>query len=159
MKTNLTISEITHDDLVNLFSTSLYGSNYLDADYDQHSDLEDCECYEDKLAKSVLNGRTIRFVDRYAEGSIYGNLPSQVDDEEDEVTYWVSFEDIKRGLENAANGTFYTRPDVSEDFARGNSEFARRSFNAFADEDCCNFDYCTADCLMQIILFNEIIYG
>jgi hypothetical protein len=63
-----------------------------------------------------------------------------------------------QGLERAANGTFNLRPDVGADFADRNAEFARRSFNAFAfDEQ--EWDLETADCLMQIILFNEIVYG
>lgn len=33
MKTKTTITELTHDDLVDLFSTALCGSYYLSADY------------------------------------------------------------------------------------------------------------------------------
>jgi hypothetical protein len=47
---------------------------------------------------------------------------------------------------------------VNDTFADGNKEFARRSFNAFAFDDT-EWDLTTADCLMQIILFNEIVYG
>ena len=36
---------------------------------------------------------------------------------------------------------------------------ARVSFDSFMDEDACDFDLVGADILMQIILFDEIIYG
>jgi hypothetical protein len=61
-------------------------------------------------------------------------------------------------LKRAANGTFNLCPDVNDTFADGNKEFARRSFNAF-DFDEREWDLTTADCLMQIILFDEIVYG
>ena len=164
MKTKTTISEITHEDLVNLFSTALYSSNYLGANYDKHPDLEDCECFEDKLAKSLLNGRSIRFIDYCANGEVHGNLPHEIVEDDsfmslgDNVTYFITLDEVKRGLENCANGTFNTRTDVSEDFAMRNAIFAKKSFNAFLMEDL-DFDYYTADCLMQVILFDEIVYG
>ena len=136
MKTNTTILEIEHDDLVNLFSTGLYGSNYLDADYDSNPDLADCECYEDKLAKSVLAGRAIKFIDRCAEGEVYGNLPHTI--LEDEVTYQVTLEDIKKGLEKAADMGFW-------------------AYKAFAD-DTDQWDYIAGDALLQLIIFDDIIY-
>lgn len=137
MKTHTTILEIGHDDLVNLFSTGLYGSNYLDADYDNYAGLKDCECYEDKLAKSVLDGRSIKFIDRCAEGCVYGNLPHTILDE-DEVTYMVTLEDIKKGLEKAADMGFW-------------------AYKAFAD-DTSNWDYLAGDALLQLIIFDDIIY-
>ena len=137
MKTHTTILEIEHDDLVNLFSTGLYGSNYLDADYDSNPDLADCECYEDKLAKSVLAGRAIKFIDRCAEGEVYGNLPHTI--LEDEVTYKVTLEDIKKGLAKAADTCSW-------------------AFRAFAD-DTDQWDYIAGDVLLQMIIFDDIIYG
>ena len=35
LKNNVEIIDITHEDLVNLFSTALYGSSYLSAEYDK----------------------------------------------------------------------------------------------------------------------------
>ena len=52
-KKQVTITEITQEDLVNLFSTALYGSTYLDADYPKRDIYEEDDCYEDKLAKVV----------------------------------------------------------------------------------------------------------
>lgn len=154
MKTQTIISEITHDDLVNLFSTALYGSNYLSSSYDESVDENDDDCYEDVLAKILLSGGKIQITDYYAEGCDYGNLPRKMDEDEN-YTYTVTLEDIKTGLAKAADGTFNSQ---SKDFVEDERRFAKRAFDFFVTE-ACDFDLTYADCLMQIILFNEIIYG
>lgn len=157
MKTQLTITELTKEDLVNLFSTAFYGSSYLSADYEEAIEYDEEDCHEEILAEILLNGGAIKVTDSYADGCHYGNLRYQYNEDYD-ATYYVRFIDIMQGLERAANGTFNLRSDVGADFADRNAEFARRSFNAFAfDEQ--EWDLETADCLMQIILFNEIVYG
>lgn len=138
METKTTILSITQEELVNLFATGLYGSSYLDADYKYNDDLANCECFEDKLAVSVLAGRSITFRDMYADGEVYGNLPHTI--HEDEVTYEVTLEDIKKGLEKAA-------------------ETCSWAFRAFADEDSPNWDYYAGDALLQTIVFGGLIYG
>ena len=146
IKTTTKIFSITKEELVNLFSTALYGSNYLDADYAQNADLAECNCFEEKLAISVLNGRKIKIVDRYAEGEVYGNLPHTIF--EDEVTYEVGLDDIIKGLEKSANEV---------------GSFANRAFWAFvrseSTEGCGEWDYLMADTLMQMIVFDNLIYG
>ena len=166
MKTNTTITEITHDDLVNLFSTALYGSTYLSSDYaieDRKSvNPTENDCYEDIIAKILLSGKSVEVTDDYAEGCSYGSLPYRLQDEEDDessVVYRVTLEDIKRGLERAANGTFTITTKLGEDYIVGEKNSARTSFNSFIDEDAVDFDLIRADILMQIILFDEIIYG
>ena len=139
MKTKTIVLEIDHDDLVNLFSTGLDGSNYLDADYESNDVLADCECFEDKLAQSVLAGRSITFRDMYAEGYAHGELPRVIDDNDEDVIYTVTLEDIKRGLEKAA-------------------DICPWAFRAFADYTS-DWDYYAGDALLQIIIFGELIYG
>lgn len=156
MKTQTIISELTHDDLVNLFSTATYGSNYLGAGYSFSPDLEECETLEDAIAESLLKGRTVRVTDFQAEGSVFGSLAHEIDSDDESVTYTVTLDDIKNGLAKAADGTFKSS---SIEFAHSERDFAKRAFNAFADEESCDFDLTYGDCLMQIILFNEIIYG
>lgn len=157
MKTQTTIAELTQEDLVNLFSTAFYGSAYLSADYEESIEYDEDDCYEDIMAKILLNGGKIMVTDSYADGCHYGNLPWKYNEDYD-VTYEVRLEDIKRGLESASNGTFNLREDVGSDFAKRNLNFAMWSFNAFAVNER-EWDATTADCLMQIILFDEIIYG
>lgn len=163
MKTKTTITEITHDDLVNLFSTALYGSSYLSADYtiqDRMSvDVSDGDCYEDIIAKILLSGKSIEVTDDYAQGCSYGSLPYRFNDKDDDdssVIYSVSLKSIKRGLERAADGTFNAGDD---EWTEQTKKSARVAFDSFMDEDRCDFDLVRADILMQIILFDEIIYG
>ena len=156
MKTQTTIREITHEDLVNLFSTAFYGSTYLEADYTNPNLKEEGDCFEDIIAKNLLNGDSIVVTDWYAEGEAYGNLFHIVDDEDECVHYTLNLEDIKKGLERAASGTFNAGND---EWSEGAKRCARACFGSFIDEEAVDFDLCSADTLMQIILFDEIIYG
>lgn len=163
MKTKTTITELSHDDLVNLFSTALYGSSYLSADYtieDRKSvDVSDDDCYEDIIAKILLSGKSIEVTDNYAEGCSYGSLPYRFQDKDDDdssVIYRVTLDNIIRGLEKASDGTFNAGNDEWTERTRRS---ARVSFDSFMDKDRCDFDLVRADILMQIILFDEIIYG
>lgn len=163
MKTQVTITEITQEDLVDFLSTAFYGSNYLSADYDEDAKIErdDDDCYEDIMAKILLSGGAIQVTDGYAEGAVYGDLSCRVEDDEDlNVTYNVTLQDIKDGLEAAANGTFNAgeNDEYTPDWRDRNIEFAKRSFNALTWNER-EWDALTADCLMQIILFDQIVYG
>ena len=163
MKTKITITKLSHNDLVDLFSTALYGSTYLSADYtieDRKSvDVSDDDCYEDIIAKILLSGKSIEVTDNYAEGCSYGSLPYRFQDKDDDdssVIYRVTLDDIIRGLEKASDGTFNAGND---EWTERTKKSARVSFDSFMDEDRCDFDLVRADILMQIILFDEIIYG
>lgn len=155
MKTRTVIEGITHDDLVNLFSTACYGSSYLDSSYDEAVECDEGDCHEDVIAKILLNGGSVIVTDYYAEGCQYGTLPRKVDDVFDGVSYTVTLKDIEAGLSKAADGTFNSQ---SEAFVEDERRFARKAFVSFQSE-ACDFDLTYAECLMQIILFNEIIYG
>ena len=157
MKTETKITELNVEDLVDLFSTAFYGSSYLSADYDECEGCDVGDCYEEIMARILLDGGEIRITDGYADGCHYGNLRYEFNEDYD-ATYTLRYIDILNGLERAANGTFNTRKDVGDDFTDRNVEFAKRSFNAF-DWNEREWDAITADCLMQIILFDEIIYG
>lgn len=163
MKTKTTITELSHNDLVDLFSTALYGSSYLSADYtieDRKSVyVPDYACHEDIIAKILLSGKSVEVTDDYAEGCSYGSLPYKFNDKDDDdssVIYFVNLESIKRGLERAADGTFNAGDD---EWTEQTKRSAKVSFDSFMDEDRCDFDLVRADILMQIILFDEIIYG
>lgn len=149
------ITELSHNDLVNLFSTALYGSTYLDADYEEAVEHNEKDCFEDILANILLHDGSIKVTDYYAEGCVYGSLPHEIDEREN-VTYFVTYNDIKRGLERASDGTFNAGDDKWAERAKRS---AKVSFDSFMDEDACDFDLVRADILMQIILFDEIIYG
>lgn len=152
MKTKTTILEINHEDLVDFFSTALYGSRMFGARYDsiEYYELKDAnenDCYEDKLARLLLAGKTIEIIDKYAEDAdeYYGNLPHVWvwNEYEYEMIYTVSLDDIKRGIQSCLDGDDYL------------SECARNLVHS--DEG--NFDSPQAENILQVVLFGEMIYG
>ena len=157
MKTKTTITELTHDDLVNLFSTALTGSSYLVADYDESTEYDEDDCFEDILANILLHGGSIKVTDYYADGCVYGSLPHEYvdNDDEGEVVYVLTLDDIKRGLQHALDGTF----KLNRGYEIHERRIARKAFESFVDKESYDFDLSYADTLLQIILFDEIIYG
>lgn len=161
-KTHVEVTEITHEDLVNLFSTVFYGSHYLSAYYDHLSneiERDEEDCYEDIMAKTLLSGGKIYVTDCNAEdGEVYGFLPCEVTEDEDgnlSTTYHVTLASVVAGLSRAGSGTFNAGDD---EWTNQTIRCAKVSFDSFADEDSIDFDLIRADVLMQIILFNEIVY-
>lgn len=158
MKTDVMIKEITQEDLVNLFSTAFHGSKHFEAWYDHFTDIErdKDDSYEDIMAKILLNHGRICVTDRIAEdGEVYGSLTCEVKENEDyddvlDTTYFLTLDDVVRGLERAASGTF--KANYEDDVL-----CAQRSFHSFAYDDR-YWDAVRADILMQIILFDEIVY-
>jgi hypothetical protein len=159
LKNNVEIIDITHEDLVNLFSTALYGSSYLSAEYDKDfynsipKDKKEGDCFEDHIADVLLNGGEIYIYDAYSEGEVYSKNGELIKEEyggEEYAQYTLTLTDIIEGLQHAANGTYKTNNDT---------KFIRQCFNEFAEDDCYDLDLTDADALMQVITFNELIYG
>lgn len=159
VKDNVEIIDITHEDLVNLFSTALYGSSYLSAEYDKDfynsipANKRVGDCLEDKLADVLLNGGEIYIYDAYSEGEVYNTNGVLIKEEygnDEYAQYTLTLTDIVEGLQRAANGTYKTNNDT---------KFIRQCFNELVDEDCYDLDLTDADALMQVITFNELIYG
>lgn len=169
MKTDIVIKEITQGDLVNLFSTALYNSDHFEGWYEHLTtdiEREDGDCYEDIMAKILLNHGRICVTDRIAEdGEVYGSLTCEVKENEDyddvlNTTYFLTLDDVVRGLERAANGTFNAgeNGEFTPTWREDNILCAQKSFLSFAYDDR-YWDAVRADILMQIILFDEIVYG
>jgi hypothetical protein len=159
LKNNVEIIDITHEDLVNLFSTALYGSSYLSAEYDKNfynsipKDKKEGDCFEDHIADVLLNGGEIYIYDAYSEGEVYSKNGELIKEEyggEEYAQYTLTLTDIIEGLQRAANGTYKTNNDT---------KFIRQCFNEFAEDNCYDLDLTDADALMQVITFNELIYG
>ena len=79
-----------------------------------------------------------------------GKLIKEEYGDEEYAQYTLTLTDIIEGLQRAANGTYKTNNDT---------KFIRHCFNEFAEDDCCDLDLTDADALMQVITFNELIYG
>ena len=159
IKNNVEIIDITHEDLVNLFSTALLGSSYLSAEYNKEfyssipTNKRDGDRFEDKIADVLLNGGEIYIYDCYSEGEVYNSKGVIIKEEygnDESAQYTLTLTDVIEGLQRAANGTYKTNDDT---------KFLRNCFNEFVDDDCGDFDLIDADALMQIITFNELIYG
>ena len=140
MKFELKVTEITHDELVSVFSM-LYTTNDFQFAYNKKNyaqipeDKREGDCLEDKVADCLLNGYKIAVTDYYAEGEVYNeNLEHEIDDD-GAVTYYVGLQDFLNGFSN---------------------KDAMEHVKDLADE---NDDYTTAYCLIQYVLFGEQIYG
>lgn len=148
MKTKTIITEITHDDLVNLFSTAVYGSDYFDVEENKKdykgTELEDeSDCCEDVWAKVLLSGKPLYVFDYYSEEVAYGNLPHKWDKKCGAMRYTVTLEDIKKGLGKAID----------------NGGWDAKCASDLINEDSCDLDLYEAENLLQIITFGEGIYG
>lgn len=159
MKTKTIVTEITHEDLVNLLSTAMYGSNIFGATYDRaeyHTlpDIDNDDCGEDKLTRMLLNGKAITIYDFNAEDEddTYGNLPTRWDEDDEVMHYTVNLDNIKRGVEAVLDGTFA---------ANDEHEYAwlRKCVANWTDEDSGEFDLTEAEALLQVIVFGSVIYG
>ena len=158
MKTQIKIIDINHEDLVDLFSTAFFNSLNFSVTYNDSAkniiDVDENDCFEDIMAKIAVNAKVaddklIVFDENAEDGEVYGSLACGVGKNEEydtlETYYYVGIKEIIKGLEAAANS--------SEDYIR-------KSFEAFVNrEDDGEWDAITADILMQIIVFGEVIYG
>lgn len=92
MKTKIKVIELTHEEIVNIFSTANYNNSSLELSYaDSMDDLArevkkkwndthgDTMCYEDKLAAILENGGTIAAIDveEYEYGDYDGEEPTK----------------------------------------------------------------------------------
>ena len=109
MTFNVQVTGVTHEELVNLFSTAFYGNEYMGATYDKNElnqipeDKREGDCFEDFLADMILNGKSIQVTDYLAEGEDYGCLHCYPADDDEFIVYDLELEDILKGLSSEAN--------------------------------------------------------
>ena len=149
MEIKVQVTNLSHEDLVNLLSTALFGSpvfaaRLLDDWKSLETKGEEKTCFEDRLANVLRYGGEIAIIDVEADGEkhpIKGVSSVLLDG--GEVEYHIDLEAVKNGLKNAFE---------SKDSC------ARYAAVAFLADDG-GFDAIQADALLQVILFNEVIYG
>lgn len=153
MKTKTTITEITHDDLVNLLCSATYGSEWLcikrpKGSYRGTELEEEGDCIEDTWAKILLANKTVYVYDYFANDAEerYGKLPCTY--KNDAMRYEMTLEDIKKGLQKCFDGTFKANDEVEK-------EYMRKCAMRFLYED---IDLTDAENIIQIIIFGELIY-
>lgn len=163
VRRQIEIEEMTHEDIVDFLSTALCGNPSIGVeeiryDGDTENDPDGDRCYEDRLADALLNGGTVVFYDNDSDGEVYGTRGQAIKgDDFDMTVYPTTLEDIKRGIENAFSGNFKCwDPDGS--FYKEAKEYV---MNCAVDliDDPCMLDFDEANTLLQIILFNEVVYG
>lgn len=147
MKINVEIREVSHENLVDLLSTALYGNHRWCADYDidtYNKNIEGKEdwCFEDKLAAMLIHGYPIQISDMYAEDKddFYGKLIHRYDEVNGCMDYDVYMSDIIAGLKKAW--------DKGE---------AVKVLDLANEPE--NLDMWDADILLQYIVFGDYIYG
>lgn len=137
MKAKILVTELSHEELTDLLSTSLYGSSWFSAKYDKevYKSLKNKngDCFEEKLADMLLAGHKITIVDTMAEGESYSNKFVRLDG--DCVEYEIGLNDI---LKTASSKTGY---ELLKDVLSGEG------------------DYFTADAFLQRVVFGKEIYG
>lgn len=161
MKTKTTIVEIYHEDIVNLLSTALYGSDFFGIDYDSNEyrklpEPNENDTIEDMCAKLLLNGKHVTIRDIYAEDEedFHGGLHHEWDSEYEEMEYTVSLADIKRGLQKCLDGTFKKNDGCGDEVG-----YIKMCMTNYMDSESFDFDLPQAESIMQIIVFGQLIYG
>ena len=150
MKIKYCIEKIEQQDLSNLFSTAIFGSEWLGSEVDDYKYQEDfinadkCDCYEDQLAVALLSGGKIILKDYYAEDKTdkYGSVKSEWDEDDLCMRYEITLKDVKNGLEKALEDSEYSQDCVLN-----------------LANNPCNLDISEAEVICQYIMFGENIYG
>ena len=157
MKIKSKVTEIVHDDLVNLFSSSMYcGHTFFGCMYsseDSEKVRKEGDCIEDIIARILLCRRSVEVVDSWAddEDEFYGDLPHRWDADERMMVYTLTLADIKKGIEKCLN--------FSIDDNEPNSSWLAKCARDISEDDGMNLDQEEAEAVMQVIVFSKLIYG
>ena len=153
MKVKTTVSELTRAELVSLLSAATYNSDQFAISVPDPVrmmlEIEDDDCREDVWAKALLGGYALAVHDLQADGCHHGALPHYLNpDDEDIICYRMGLADIQRGLAAAIDGDF-----------EGDEGDRNQALEAWRDFAADSLDNVSAETLMQVIVFNQIIYA
>lgn len=139
METEIKVTSISHDELVDLLSTALYDSQWFRASYDRdiYNSLAvvNGECFEDKLADMLLAGHKITITDIEADGEKHSEKFVRFEGRYDDAVYEIGIGDI---LKVAST---------------------KKGYELICDVLSGEGDYYTADSFLQRVVFGEEIYG
>ena len=139
MKTEIKVTGIEHEELVNILSTALFGRSWFDAGYDRsvYESLaeKNGDCFEDILADMLLAGHKITITDYEAEGESYSNKCVGINENDESADYEIDIEDF---LKVASTEEGYR---LIQEVLSGDG------------------DYYTADAFLQRVVFGEEVYG
>lgn len=155
MKTKLTITKLEGRDLSLLLGAAAAGSEWLAITTNKDArggfKVDGSVDLAASWAAHLLAGGKLTAFDSQAEGELRGPIKDKHLDEDGDGVYIFGLDDIIRGLEAAANATYTGALERGKD--PGSSSFSSlyfRDISAFSGPE--------ADVLLQIILFNEIVY-
>lgn len=139
MKTEIKVTSLEHEELVDLLSTALYGSSWFYASYNKniYDTLKDThgDCLEDKLADMLLYGHKITIVDTEAEGDSHSDKFVRFEGKYQNAVYEVELKDF---LKVAST---------------------KKGFKLLEEVLSGEGDYYTADAFLQRVVFGEEVYG
>lgn len=147
MEIKIQITDINEEDLVNLFSSAIYGSNWLSLEtplkFAKESYIDSTNVCEEQWAKILLHGGYIYARDFYAddENDHYGTLPHKWCEGAEEMRYEVNLYAIRDGLIKAFQSNW------AKDYV----------LHLYREPEQLDLD--EAETLMQYIIFGECIYG
>ena len=143
MELKIKVKELNHDGLVNFFSTALYGNACFVGNYSDEARekvVEENDCFEDIMAKILLNGGVVEIIDMYSqEGDQPYSDKAHWDDQIEHFIYTISLDDVLAGINKAAE-----------------DKYDKKHVTNFVLED---YDMVDADALLQYVCFSEIVYG
>lgn len=149
------VVEISNQELADFLETALYGANDFSVEFDENfyakipyeQKTEEFTC--NKCADILKYGGSIDITDCESDNDdVFGNLPHKNTDWG--VSYTVTLEDIMSGIDRALNGTY----KVSSFLESAN---VKDSANRIVEGE--DYDQYDAQLIMQVILFDEVIYG
>lgn len=153
------ITSLSHEELVNLFSTATYGNDDIDVVYPEEKQVgqfgyADNDCYEDKIAKALLKGACVKVVDLACDPEIC----------KDDVEFYgvAGTNRVGKGYrwQNTDSGKIYWPIYYInlKTLLQGLSQADAAPYvqDLFVKEE---GDMFTAYNLLQIAVFGEIIYG
>lgn len=111
--------------------------------------FDDAQSIPDQWAQLLKEGRLLQALDLDAQFVLHGQLDGKSLTEDGDGIYTFDLDDLLRGLQAAADGTF--EPGANP----GEVSLAAESFCHMKTGD---LDEGDAERLMQVVLFNEIIY-
>lgn len=152
MKVTIKVTELNHADLVDILSTALYECDWLEADYDLEffknipDDKKSGHCWEDHLADVLLNGGTIELTDLESEGILYKTqgVPCKI---RKELSPYNHNETYEVGVYTLGLKAILKACSTE------------RGYKLLTKTLSSERNYFTANNLLQIAMFGEVIYG
>lgn len=153
MNTQTTITSITINDIADLLGKAFGGSEWLAFQPAPKATaglvFDDANSVAEQWAQILKEGRCLEALDLEANYTLYGQLDGKRLNEDGEGIYTFDLGDLVKGLVAAADGTFEPGGCPMEIM------LAQESFCHMKTGD---LDEGDAERLMQVVLFNEIVY-